>query len=177
MKIVLIAAMDENRVIGVNNTLPWKLSADLKRFKALTMGHTIVMGRKTFESLGRPLPGRIHICVSRNASSSALSADSRWPEQVFWSSDLMAALDALRLQPNSKDDTIFVIGGANVYSQALAVADELELTHIMASFTGDAFFPDYAEQFEKVHSEKGCENDLSYEFARYSKRPKTHSEQ
>lgn len=170
MKVVLIAAMDINRVIGVNNTLPWKLSADLKRFKALTMGHTIVMGRKTFESLGRPLPGRRHICVSRAAKSSTLTPDTRWPEQVFWCNDLTEAIDSLRPELQASDDTVFIIGGANVYSQALTIADELEVTHIRASFAGDAFFPEFETQFEKTHSQLGTENDLSYEFARYAKR-------
>jgi dihydrofolate reductase len=170
MKVVLIAAMDNNRVIGVNNTLPWKLSADLKRFKALTMGHTIVMGRNTFESLGRPLPGRRHICVSRSANSSTLSADDRWPNQVFWSNDLNGALAALSSEAGAASSTVYVIGGAQVYTQALAIADELEITHIKACFSGDAFFPEFETQFEKTQSEFGSENDLAYEFAKYSKR-------
>jgi dihydrofolate reductase len=171
MKIVLIAAMDDNRVIGINNTLPWKLSADLKRFKALTMGHTIVMGRKTFESLGRPLPGRRHVCVSRSLNSTALIADERWPEQVFWSGALSSALDLLcKESAESESQVLYIIGGANVYSQALAYADELEVTHIHASFTGDAFFPEFETQFVKIHSEHGCENDLPYEFARYARK-------
>jgi dihydrofolate reductase len=170
MKIVLIAAMDINRVIGVNNTLPWKLSADLKRFKALTMGHTIVMGRKTFESLGRALPGRRHICLSRAVTSSSLIADERWPDQVFWCNDLNVALQSIRAESAPKDRKIFVIGGANIYAQAISSADELEITHIQASFSGDAFFPEFETQFQKTHSELGCENNLSYEFARYVKR-------
>lgn len=173
MKIVLIAAMDENRLIGVNNTLPWKLSADLKRFKALTMGHTIVMGRKTFESLGRPLPGRRHICLSRAASNNQLTADERWPEQVFWCGDLAAALSLLQHESSNTSDTIFIIGGANVYEQALALADALEVTHIRARFRGDAFFPDFTEQFEKKLEEQGSENGLNYEFTRYEKRSRS----
>jgi dihydrofolate reductase len=173
MKIVLIAAMDDNQLIGVDNTLPWKLSADLKRFKSLTMGHTIVMGRKTFESLGRPLPGRRHICLSRAAANNQLTPDERWPEQVFWCGDLSAALGLLQQEQNDTNSTLYIIGGAKIYAQALELADALEVTHIRASFTGDAFFPAFTDRFEKKQQEHGSENGLNYEFARYEKRSRS----
>ena len=126
MKVVLIAAMAANRTIGINNTLPWKLSADLKRFKALTTGHTILMGRKTFESLGRPLPGRKHICVSRSYSKQEFSPDPRWPDQVFWCGDLKSALEVIKKNESPENAVCYIIGGAEIYAQALP----LSLIHI-----------------------------------------------
>lgn len=168
MKVVLIAAMAANRVIGINNTLPWKLSADLKRFKALTTGHTIVMGRKTFESLGRPLPGRRHICVSRSYSDKSLQPDPRWPEQVFWCGDLFSALMHLRYEAGSTVDACYVIGGAEIYTQALACADELELTHIHREFSGDAWFPAFDSLYKEEERSTHCEGDLTFDFVRYT---------
>jgi len=174
MKITLIAALAANRVIGINNTLPWKLSADLKRFKALTTGNTIVMGRKTFESLGRPLPGRRHICVSRTAPQNALQADPRWPEQVFWCGDLRAALQLLEKESASDSKTtLFIIGGAEIYRHALPWADTLELTHVQKNFDGDAFFPCFESLFEKTEESLSSEGELSFSFATWhSRRPK-----
>jgi dihydrofolate reductase len=168
MKVTLIAALAANRVIGINNTLPWKLSADLKRFKALTTGHTIVMGRKTFESLGRPLPGRRHICVSRQYPSTALQADARWPEQVFWCGELRAALRLLDLEnPSDSNTNVFIIGGAEIYRQALPWADTLELTHVQKDYEGDAFFPFFDSLFEKTVETTDHEAGLDFTFATY----------
>ncbi|MEN9809825.1 MAG: hypothetical protein RLZZ488_1392 [Pseudomonadota bacterium] len=168
MKLTLIAAMAEQRVIGVNNTLPWKLSADLKRFKALTTNHTILMGRKTFESLGRPLPSRIHVCVSRAYPVDRLTPDPRWPEQVFWCGELHAAVRILRQKNSTTPETnVFIIGGAEIYAQALAIADSLELTRIHATYTGDAFFPHFENLFRCESETHGEESGLKYTFARY----------
>ncbi|MEY4064529.1 MAG: hypothetical protein RIR26_737 [Pseudomonadota bacterium] len=169
MKITLIAALAKNRVIGINNTLPWKLSADLKRFKALTTGHTILMGRKTFESLGRPLPHRRHVCVSRQYPSTHLTADARWPEQVFWCGDLHAALALLEKENAQMAEAgVFIIGGQDIYTQALASADRLELTHIDANFEGDAWFPCFHSLFKKECEEAHTEGELSFGFASYT---------
>lgn len=166
MKITLIAALAHARVIGSNNTLPWKLSADLRRFKALTTGHTILMGRKTFESLGRPLPQRTHICVSRMYPADTLTPDTRWPEQVFWCGELFSAVQLLK-QKHSPTENLFIIGGADIYAQALSLADTLELTHIDAQFAGDAFFPDYENLFACDEEISGEESGLRYSFNRY----------
>lgn len=120
--------MAKNRVIGRDGHLPWHISDDLKRFKQLTMGHHIVMGRKTWESLGRLLPGRHHIIVSRSpgyAVSGAKVADS-----------IDAAFAAC-----GEDNEIFVIGGGEIYALALPMADRILLTEIDWNFEGDAFFP------------------------------------
>ncbi|MEQ1667878.1 MAG: dihydrofolate reductase, partial [Sulfuriferula sp.] len=129
--ISLIAAMSKNRVIGINNTLPWHLPADLQHFKQLTLGHTIIMGRKTFESIGRALPGRTNIIISRNgypAPANCTVVDS------------IAA--AIKLCTNK--DEIFFIGGEQIYAQAIAYADKLYLTEIDTEIAGDAHFPDFS---------------------------------
>ena len=119
--------MARNRVIGINNTLPWRLPADLKHFKALTMGHHIIMGRKTYESIGKPLPGRTSVVVTRNADYA--------PPDVVVVNSLEAAIAAC-----GSDEEIFVIGGAELYRQAIAFADRIYLTEIDADISGDAHF-------------------------------------
>jgi dihydrofolate reductase len=135
-RITLVAALARNRVIGRRNELPWRLAEDLRRFKALTMGHPVIMGRKTHESiqasLGRPLPGRLNIVVTR-------SPDYAAPGCIVAAS-LEAAFAAAGQTPE-----IFVIGGAEIYRAALAGADRLCLTEIDAEFDGDAAFPDLPE--------------------------------
>ena len=120
--------MASNRVIGAGNKLPWHLSSDLKRFKALTMGHHIIMGRKTFESIDRLLPGRTSVIVSRNPDfrfDGAVVADSL----------------ATALAKASKDSEVFVIGGEQIFREALKIADRVLLTEIHREFEGDVYFP------------------------------------
>jgi dihydrofolate reductase len=124
----IIVAVARNGVIGIGNALPWHLPEDLKHFKSVTMGHHIVMGRKTYESIGRPLPGRTTVIVSRDPAhkvEGCLSAPS--PEAAI------ALCEG--------DDEIFFVGGANLYAQALGLAQRLYLTEIQADFEGDAYFP------------------------------------
>lgn len=130
MNLSVIAAVARNGVIGRDNQLPWQLPEDLKRFKALTMGHHIIMGRKTYESLGRLLPGRTTVIVSRNAGYVVPGA------QVV--SSLERALDVC-----GRDEQPFMIGGAELYQQALPLANRLYLTRIEQDFDGDAWFPGY----------------------------------
>ncbi|MEI2383783.1 dihydrofolate reductase [Breoghania sp. JC706] len=134
-KICLIAAVAENGVIGRDNDMPWKLSSDLKRFKALTLGKPVVMGRKTFESIGRPLPGRPNIVVTRNPDFSA--------EGIEVVSSLDAALDlAKRLAAEEEVDEAMVIGGGALYADAIAHADRLYITRVHAAPEGDTRFPE-----------------------------------
>jgi len=128
MKISLIVAMASNRAIGLNNEMPWHLSADLKKFKQITMGSPILMGRKTFESIGRPLPGRNNIIISRNE-------DYQQPGCLVFNS-IEAAIESCQ-----QEEEIFIIGGATFYQAALPLADKLYLTEINKSFTADTFFP------------------------------------
>jgi dihydrofolate reductase len=128
VRISLIAALARNRVIGVHNTLPWRLSEDLKRFKTITMGHTLLLGRKTFESIGRPLPGRTSIVLTRQPSYAV-------PPGVLTAPDLRSALEL------ATGSELFVAGGAEIYALALPFADRLLLTRIDADYEGDAYFP------------------------------------
>jgi len=129
MIISLIAALDKNRLIGADNGMPWHLPADFKHFKEITMGKPVVMGRKTFESIGRPLPGRKNIVISRKGFSAdgVTSADS---------------IDAA-LQLVSDVEEVMIIGGANIYTQLIEKASRLYLTHVDAECEGDAWFPEF----------------------------------
>ena len=130
LRLNLIAALGQNGVIGVDNRLPWRLSEDLKHFKALTLGHPVLMGRKTFESLGRPLPGRRNIVITRN------------PECRLEGAEIAHSLEqALALCEGA--DEVFFIGGADLYRQALPLVQRLYLTEVDASPPGDAFFPSF----------------------------------
>lgn len=134
MIISLIAALDRHRGIGKDNQLPWRLSADLKRFRELTMGHHLIVGRKTYESIGKPLPGRTMIIVTRQPDFQAegsLVVDS------------VAA--ALALAESRGESEVFVIGGAEIYAQTLAQADRLYLTLVEAEVAADTFFPAFDE--------------------------------
>ena len=128
-RLSLIVAMDENRLIGSDNALPWHLPADLAYFKRTTMGKAIVMGRKTFESIGRPLPGRRNIVVSRNPDFSAAGCE------------VVADIDGA-LAICAGDEEIMLIGGASLYRQILPRADRLYLTLIHHAFDGDTWFPE-----------------------------------
>lgn len=131
MRVSLIAAMAENGVIGRGDQLPWRLSADLQRFKRLTMGHTVIMGRKTWESIGRPLPGRQMVVITRQPGYQA--------QGVTVAGSLP---DALALARTAGDEEAFVIGGADVYRQALPFTDRIYLTLVLAEVEGDTKFPD-----------------------------------
>lgn len=137
MRMSIIAAMARNRVIGRDNRLPWRLPADWRRFKRLTMGHHLIMGRRTFESIGRPLPGRISIVLTRQRSYA--------PAGVQVAASLE---DALRLARG--DDEVFVGGGAGVYRQTLDLADRMYLTLLPDDFEGDTCFPRYDESLWEV---------------------------
>ncbi|AEI65213.1 dihydrofolate reductase [Corallococcus macrosporus] len=131
MKLSAIVAMAANRVIGAANQLPWRLPADLARFKRITMGHTLVMGRKTYESIGRPLPGRTFIVVTRQRDFAPPGV------QVAHSVD-----EALAMAEASGDTEVFIAGGADLYAQTMDRVQRLYLTHIDRDFPGDTRFPD-----------------------------------
>ena len=155
----VIAAMARNRVIGIRNTLPWRLPEDLKHFKALTMGHHIVMGRKTYESIGKPLPGRTTVIVTRDANyrmEGCLTAN---------------ALDAA-VAVCGDDPEIFFVGGAEMYAQVLPRADRLYLTEIQAEYEGDAWFPSFdKEQWQETERKKQVNAEgLGYDFVVYQRR-------
>jgi dihydrofolate reductase len=157
-KLSLIVAIAHDGVIGVNNTLPWHLPEDLKRFRALTMGHHIIMGRKTYESLNRLLPGRTTVIVTRNTGYCV--------EGARIANSLQDAISQ-----SAGDEEVFLIGGAELYSEGLEQADRLYITEIEASFSGDAFFPtiDYS-QWKQVEEERHVSaNGLIYRYLTYDR--------
>ncbi|MFT5128988.1 MAG: dihydrofolate reductase [Rhodothermales bacterium] len=158
MRITIIAALARNRVIGRDNDLPWRISQDLKRFKALTTGHSIVMGRRTWDSIGFPLPKRHSIVLTRDAEFAAPGAT------VVHSLE-----DAIAAAPEGTN--VFIIGGAEIYQLALAEATHLELTHVDADVDGDTYFPelDWAD-WREVSSEPGPDDaPLPFRFVSYKR--------
>ena len=147
--ISIIAAMAKNRIIGTGGALPWKLPADMKRFKQLTSGHPIIMGRKTFESIGKALPNRANIVVTRQKGYSASGC------HVFPS--LEEAVLGAGTFPGS--DEIFVIGGGEIYKQAIEIAHKIYLTFLNQDFEGDAYFPEIDEKKWKLISRESGKLD------------------
>ena len=138
--ISLIVAMDQNRVIGKNNQLPWHLPADLQYFKKVTMGHPIVMGRKTFASIGRVLPGRENVIVTRNLDFTAEGCT------------VLHDISEIKTFADKSDKEVFVIGGAEIFKEILPFTDRLYITEIHENFEGDTYFPKINdEEWEKTH--------------------------
>ncbi len=143
MRLSIIVAMDDNQLIGKNNALPWRLPADLAYFKQMTTGKTVLMGRKTYQSIGKPLPNRRNIVISANADFKANGCEVM--------SDIDVALHSLKNQVE-----VMVMGGASLYEQMLPMADRLYITKIDGVFTGDTYFPafvssDFEEVYRKSH--------------------------
>ena len=132
MRKSIIVAIENNNGIGYQNQMPWHLPAELKLFKELTMGHHLVMGRKTFEAIGKPLPGRITIIVTRNSNYTAPGC------LVTHSLD-----QALQVAQNANEEEVFICGGRSIYAEALNIADRLYLTRIHDDYQTDIFFPDF----------------------------------
>ena len=143
MMISLIVAMDESRGIGKNNHLPWHLPADYQLFKSRTLGHHIIMGRKTYESLGKPLAGRPHIILTRNPSLTV-------PEMCSKASSLE---EAINMASERREIEVFIIGGERVYNQSLALVERLYITTVHGKFNVDAYFPPInAAEWETIES-------------------------
>jgi len=158
-KLSIIVAVAKNRVIGINNTLPWHLPEDLKRFRALTMGHHIIMGRKTYESLGRLLPGRTTVIVTRNQDYKV--------EGALIASSLESAITLCK-----DDDEIFLIGGAELYQDGLRLSSKLYITELDLQVDGDAHFPQYpAEEWQQVLRETHIsEQGLTFSYVTYQRK-------
>jgi dihydrofolate reductase len=159
-RLTLIAALARNRAIGRDNAMPWRLPEDLRRFKRLTLGHAVIMGRKTFESIGSPLPGRDNIVITRSRD---------------WSPPGCAvahSLDAALASAESRSEA-FVIGGAQIYALAMPLAQRLYLTEIERDFDGDAFFPEYDRSaWREVSRERRVEGGaegFGYAFVEYER--------
>lgn len=138
--------MAENRVIGVNNTLPWRLPADLRHFRQLTTGHHVIMGRRNYESIGKPLPERTNIVVTRNRGYQAPGCRVRHSLEEA-------------LQDCGSDPEVFIIGGAEIYRQALPGADRIYLTLVHARIPGDTYFPEFDQNEWKETQRTRCEAD------------------
>ena len=157
MIVSLMAAMSENRVIGIKNALPWNLPEDLKRLKNLTTGHPVVMGRKTFESIGKPLPKRKNYVVTRDKSLSI-------PGAVVVNSVSEALKDFQKT-----DEEVFILGGGEIFSQTIAEADRIYLTVVHKNFEGDAHFPEIPKNTFKLIKEEKHGGDLPFSFLDYSR--------
>ncbi|WP_099362819.1 dihydrofolate reductase [Fredinandcohnia onubensis] len=161
--ISLLVAMDRNQLIGKDNDLPWRLPADLAYFKRVTMGHPIIMGRKTFDSIGRPLPGRENIIVTRDTSYEAEGC------KVIHSIEEIVSMN------QQTDQELFVIGGAEIFKEILPHSDRLYITEINEEFKGDTYFPTFDKSKWKVISEeqgiKDEKNPYDYTFLVYEKIP------
>lgn len=164
IEVVHVVAMDKNNCIGKGNALPWHISADLKHFKAITQGGVVIMGRKTLESMGRALPNRVNWVITRDPS---------WQfEGVKVAHSIEDALnEALTDVQHSEKASLFIIGGGEIFTQTLNIADRLELTHVDLDVKGDAHYPKISEDFQKVNSEHHQDEKslVKFEFATYQK--------
>ena len=167
IKKTIVVAVSRNGIIGRDGDMPWRLSTDLKRFKALTLGKPVIMGRKTFQSIGKPLPGRANIVITRDIDFAALDI------RVVHSLD-DAILAAVPFAAEGGVDEICIIGGGEIYRQAIAVADTLHVTHVEATIDGDTSFPVIEPQIWQVESEEdvppGEKDNLATRFVTYIRR-------
>jgi dihydrofolate reductase len=163
MRVSLIAALSTNNVIGRDNDLPWRQSTDLKRLKALTMGHHMLMGRRTWDSVGKPLPGRTIVVITRRE-------DFAVPGITV----VHSLEDAIRIAEQGNDDEAFIAGGAEIFAQSIHRADRMYLTRIHADLEGDTFFPDFDDVSEwhlidSEHLEADEKNEYPYSFLTYDR--------
>ncbi|MGX4669394.1 dihydrofolate reductase [Cerasibacillus sp. JNUCC 74] len=161
--ISFIVAMDKNHVIGLNNRLPWRLPRDLRFFKEKTMHQTVIMGRKTFDSIGKPLPNRKNIILSRSGGD--------FPQEIEVVSDINKILEWNEADPEKE---YFVIGGAKIYEQLLPFADRMYITWIDHAFQGDTYFPQFSEAewalSAKERGEKDEKNPYDFYFLQYDRK-------
>jgi dihydrofolate reductase len=159
----IIVAASKNHVIGKDNKLLWHLPNDLKYFKAVTTGHPIIMGRKTYESIGKPLPNRLNIVISRNQYEST--------ENLIYTTSLQEAIAIAKV----KDEEIFIIGGGEIYRQALPLAHKIHFTLVNTIIKGDTFFPEINENGWQIESNEFHPKDekhaFDYTFLIYCKKP------
>ena len=161
MKITLVAAIASNNVIGKENSLPWNIPEDLKRFKQMTSGHTILMGRKTFDSIGRPLPNRQNIVMTKDKNFEQ--------EGIKVINDFDEALELIK----ESNEDVFVIGGSKIYELFEPVANSLAITRILKDFEGDAFFPDINWELWQIEKEENFfdeKSNIECKLIEYSKK-------
>ncbi|KAA0965875.1 dihydrofolate reductase [Sporosarcina sp. ANT_H38] len=158
--ISLLVAHGPDRVIGLNNELPWHIPEDLAYFKKMSMGKAMVMGRKTFESIGRPLPGRLSIIVTRNEAYTAEGAV------------VVHTLKEAVIKAEEYSKEVMIIGGAEIFRETLGIADRLYITYIQKEYEGDTFFPSYGPEWELVSTSEDhfTEDEIPYSFLVYEKK-------
>lgn len=156
--ISIIAAIDENRGLGKDNKLLFKIPEDLKRFRKLTLGHAVIMGRRTFESIGKPLKGRLNIIVTRNKSYHA-------PDCLV----IHSISQAIRKAKEKEKQEIFIIGGGKTYAQTIDLASKLYLTVVKGKYQADTFFPDYAKFSKIIFQKEGQCKNYRYTFLELEK--------
>ncbi len=157
MRVSFIVAKAQNNVIGINNKLPWHLKDDLQNFKKITMGHHILMGRKTFESIGKPLPGRMSLVISSEPRPAM--------DQVLWFPNIWRAI---KHAERAGETELFIIGGEKIFKSAIKIADRIYLTEVQGEVKGDTFFPSLSLKNWKLVSEtsfnKNSDNDHAFNF-------------
>lgn len=160
MNISIIVAVAHGGVIGKDNQLLWKIPEDMKWFRTVTTGHPVIMGRKTYESIGRPLPKRTNIVITR---------DPLWQAEGV---TVVHSLDEALLRYTHSDEEIFVIGGGEIYKQSLPIAQTLYVTHVDRHYEGDTFFPEIdSNTWQQTWTEEHTEDDTPYRFSIYKKTP------
>jgi dihydrofolate reductase len=171
MILSIISAIGKNNELGLDNKLLWDLPRDMKHFRETTKGHTVIMGRKTFESIGRPLPNRRNIVITRDTSymKDGIEVANSLEEALR-----LASLDqGKNFEENQEEVEVFAIGGAEIYKQAIAKAGRLHITHVDSEFEADAFFPAIDKVFwketKREHHEPDTENNLAMDFVIYEK--------
>jgi len=161
MNLSIIVAKATNNVIGNNNTLIWHLPSDLKYFKKLTTGNTIIMGRKTFDSIGKPLPNRRNVIITRNSNLKIEGCE------------VVNSLEEA-IQLSSSDENVFIVGGADIYRQSMTMAQTLYVTEVHAEFNGDSYFPEIEPskwiEIKREDHNADEKNSLDYSFVTYNKR-------
>jgi len=159
MLLSLVAAHDDKLGIGKDNDLPWHISTDLKRFKKLTMGQPLIMGRKTYDSIGRPLPGRTNIVITRD------------PDLQIEGCQVVASLEeAIERAQTEQPEHAFIIGGAQIYTVALPIADRLYMTEVQGDYGADTFFPEYRDRFKIIEtSDWQTDGDITYRYVAWEK--------
>jgi dihydrofolate reductase len=157
MRISFIVAKAENNVIGVNNTLPWHLKDDLQNFKKLTMGHHILMGRKTFESIGKALPGRMSLVITSESRANQ--------ENVLWFNSIFRAI---KQAERNGETELFIIGGEKIFKYALSLVDRIHLTEVKGEVKGDVYFPQLSlKNWKKISEQqfiRNADNDHDFTF-------------
>lgn len=154
--ITIIAAKSKNNIIGINNSIPWNLKEDMKRFKQLTIGKVVVMGRKTFDSIGRPLPNRTNIVLTRDVNTKI--------DGVLVYNNLYEFINLFQ--------EIIIIGGYDIYKHFIKIADRIELTLIDKEFDGDTTFPEIDDSWEETNREKNNNGEFDYYFITYDRKHK-----